>query len=166
MLPDSLLQKDGVVELKDCKYVVEGGKGYSTKNIVWVPLYCENEHFVLLSSCIVGVRNGGQELDDWLKNTFSNLSFTEEETQAFKEIRLLSQEDFDKTASKENFIFSGIENGAEVSWWIKNFNVGSLQKVMKKDGVIFNPGYNARTKSFGVRPVMIIHKDNLLKFTR
>ncbi len=158
-LPDYLLTANKIVEYKGAQYIVENGKAYSVKPIVWRPLYCHNDTFVLLSEEIVDVRNGGKDLSEWLETKFLTSCFTDEERAKISKIRLLTPTDMTKTESETAFVFPPSEANSESNWWIDAMGTGVLQKIIKKNGTVYNSGYNYRIKKCGVRPVITVHKD-------
>ena len=111
--------------------------------------------FVLLSNTVVDTKNGGDALNAWLENEFSKIAFTESELKEIKQIRLLSEDDISKAQMENLLIF----DDASSHWWIESRSGGALQKVIKKDGTIYNSGYNFRTKKSGVRPIIHVTKD-------
>ncbi len=156
-LPGYFLSKDQRVDYQGKTYIVESGVAYEAQKISWEPIYCEDDKFVLLSQDVVDTRNGGDALATWLNDTFAKLAFTEDEQSQITKVRLLSGKDISKSQVKDLLVFED----SEVHWWLEDKGIGALQKVVKKDGTIYNSGYNFRTKKSGVRPVVCVHKDFL-----
>lgn len=156
-LPAYFLTKDQRVDYQGASYFVEGGAAYETVKMLWRPVYCDDEMFVLLSENIVDVRNGGDMLKDWLANAFADLAFTPAEREGVLSVRLLSEADIAKSKTPDLLVF----DGADTHWWLDARSSGALQKVVKKDGSVYNSGYNFRTKKSGVRPVICVKKEFL-----
>lgn len=161
-LPEYFLANDKCIEYKGKKYIVEGGAAYEAKKMTWIPVYCEDDGFVLLSRNIVDTRNGGEPLNDWLVQDFPKLAFTEEERLQVMQVRLLNEKDIKKAHSTDFLVF----NDADGHWWIDARSGGALQKVVKKDGSIYNSGYNFRTKKSGVRPVVCVSKEFVISLKK
>ncbi len=161
-IPSYRLQADQTFTEHGERFIVQDGKGYSTKSIEWRFLYLENDVYVLLSEHAVDTRCGGKELNKWLENDFSELAFTENERACIRKIRLLSCEDMQKcsNASEEAFAFP---DDTESHWWIADMAMGALQKVIRKNGTVYKSGYNSRAAKSGVRPVIEIQKEDFLK---
>ena len=162
-LPSYFLTKDQSVTYQGEQFLISEGVAYSTQKIYWQVIYCEKDTVVLLSRDIVDTRNGGAGLISWLKSSFKELSFTEEEKSEILEIRLLTEKDMNKISDKELLAFSGASENGDSHWWIDSMNMGALQKVIKKNGAIYSSGYNFRTKKSGVRPVITVHRDFIEK---
>lgn len=153
-LPEYLLTKEQRIEYRDEIYFVKGGAAYHTKKITWRKI-CEDETGELyLAETIVDTRNGGDELTTWLNTRFQEIAFTDAEKEKILEIRLLTEADIAGSKDKELLVFEGCDS----HWWMGTRAMGALQKVVKKDGSIYNAGYNVRTKKSGVRPVIRIKK--------
>ena len=133
-----------------------------TQKISWRPVSCDDDTFVLLSENIVDIRNGGDELSKWLSTRFIDVAFSKTEREAILEIRLLTDADI-KNSKIENLLeFEGCDS----HWWIETRAMGALQKVVKKDGTIYNSGYNFRTKRSGIRPVIRVKKEFITAVSR
>ncbi len=158
-LPVYELQRDQVISVKNEKYIVSNKQGFRAKPIVWLPLYCENDVFAMLAQDIVDTRSGGPELQAWLSGAFQELAFTPQERSAIRGIRLMSLEDMKKALSQDGFALQ------DAHWWISDMNSGALQKVIRKDGTVYTNGYHFRNTKSGVRPVLLISKDDLAKLT-
>jgi len=155
VLPDYLLTKNQRVDYQGATYIVEDGVAYKAEQISWRPVYCDDTEFVLLSKNIGDMRNGGDDLKTWLENSFLRLAFTDAERQEITSVRLLNEKDIEKATSSDLLTFSD----CDTHWWLDARSGGALQKVVKKDGTIYNSGYNFRTKKSGVRPVICVKKD-------
>ena len=158
-LPIYELQRDQVLTVKNEPYIIWNKQGYRAKPIVWIPLYCENDVFAMLSQDIVDIRGGGPDLQNWLNGPFKEISFHAEERAAIRGIRLMSQADMEKALSRESFPLPTSH------WWISDINTGALQRVIRKDGTVYTNGYHFRNTKSGVRPVLLIGKDDLAKLT-
>ncbi len=158
-LPAYELQTNKTLTFKNERYIVWNKQGYRAKPMVWIPLYCENDVFVLLAQDIVDIRGGGPELQSWLSGEFKEVSFAPEEQSVIRGIRLMSMADMGKALSPDCF---GLK---ESHWWISDMNSGALQKVIRKDGTVYNNGYHFRNTKSGVRPVLLIGKEDLAKLT-
>lgn len=154
-LPAYFLASNQRIEHKGRKYIVEDGIAYETAKMSWIPVYCDEERFVLLSRDIVGTRNGGDSLNDWLVGDFAKTTFSEDEWPEVLHVRLLTEEDIAR-ASTPDFLAL---NTCETHWWLDSRSEGALQKVVKKDGTIYHSGYNFRVKKSGVRPVICLRKE-------
>ncbi|MBQ9735968.1 MAG: toll/interleukin-1 receptor domain-containing protein [Clostridia bacterium] len=157
-LPAYYLTKDQRVEHQNATYLVQDGKAYSTKRILWRRLYEEKDMAVLLSEEVVDVRNGGKELNEWLQTVFAPLAFSDAERAVICELRLLCEKDIQKTNDPERFVFPLSPDATESHFWISDISMGALQKVVKKNGTVYAGGYNFRTKKSGVRPVICVPK--------
>ena len=158
-LPVYELQRDQVLTVKNEPYIVWNKQSYRAKPMVWIPLYCENDVFAMLSQDIVDIRSGGPDLQNWLNGPFKEISFNAEERAAIRGIRLMSQADMGKALSGECFPLPASH------WWISDINTGALQRVIRKDGTVYTNGYHFRNTKSGVRPVLLIGKDDLAKLT-
>lgn len=165
ILPAYHLQKDQRVRHQNVLYIVRDGQAYTSKPITWRPLYCENDVFVLIAETTVDIRRGGNDLLEWLNGEFSATAFSDEERSAVSGIRLLSAADMAKISGDDTLIFPAAADGSDAHWWIAEMGSGVLQKVMKKNGTIYNNGYNFRAKRSGVRPVISVHRNALAALT-
>lgn len=156
-LPEYFLSKDQRFDYQGSTFLVNSGVAYETKKISWRPIYFADDHVVLLSECIVDMRNGGDLLKSWLNDAFLQQSFNEVERSEILNVRLLNESDISKLQSPDLLVFSDSDS----HWWLDSRSMGALQKVVKKDGSIYNSGYNFRTKKSGVRPVICVKKDFL-----
>lgn len=155
VLPAYFLSKDQRVEYQGVTYLVEGGIAYDTRSITWRPVYCDDEKFVLLAQNVVETKNGGEALNEWLSGSFYDLAFTDQEKKEISCVRLLTESDIEKSKTPDLLVF----NDSDSHWWLDARAMGALQKVVKKDGSIYNSGYNYRTKKSGVRPIICVNKD-------
>lgn len=158
-LPEYLLSKDQRVEYGDSIYFVSDKKAYQSQRICWRPIYCDEDTFLLLSENIVDTRYGGDELTKWLDSDFASSAFSQEERDAISEIRLLTETDITKSKDENLLNFENCDS----HWWIDSRVAGALQKVVKKEGTIYNSGYNVRAKRSGVRPVIRVDKNFIKK---
>lgn len=161
-LPSYLLMKDQRVDYQGATYIVESGVAYETKAINWRVVDISENSFTLISENVVDVRNGGDQLNEWLSTTFTATAFNEEERKGITGVRLLSEKDIALSKTKNLLVF----DNEDAHWWLNSKSMGALQKVVKKDGSIYNSGYNYRTKKSGVRPVVTITKDCLSAITK
>lgn len=160
-IPSYLLQKNQTIVFQNNTYIVQDAQAYTINDISWRPLYCENDVFALIAETFVDVRNGGKELTEWLKTEFVSTAFSDKERACVQEIRLLAKQDVEKVINRELLVFADCAE----SWWINDMAHGALQMVIKKDGSVFTAGYNYRTKRFGIRPVIFVHKEALDTFS-
>lgn len=158
-LPEYLLSKDQRVEYGDSTYFVSAGKAYQAQRICWRPIYCDDDTFFFLSENIVDFRFGGDELNKWLATDFANIAFSENEREAIREIRLLTEVDIAESKDENLLKFENCDS----HWWIDSRVAGALQKVVKKEGTIYSSGYNFRAKRSGVRPVIRVDKEFIKK---
>lgn len=156
-LPGYFLTKDQRIDYQGSTYLVENGIAYETQKILWRPVYCDDEYFVLLSQNIVDIRNGGDDLKKWLTDVFFKLSFEDDEKEAIKTVKLLSEEDISKSQTDDILSFSD----SDTHWWLDARNSGALQKVVKKDGTVYQSGYNFRTKNRESVPLFALRKTTL-----
>lgn len=164
-VPRSLLHKDGVLEFKNNRYIVTGGVAYTVRPLRWSVFRADGDDVILLASESICTRGGGEELVRWLTGDFMATAFTDTEREMISAVRLLKVEDIDKAVSRDALVTEPTKENPEGHWWIDDIPYGSLQRVIKKDGSVSSMGYNVRTKKSGVRPVIVISKDNLLKLT-
>ncbi len=162
-VPVSLLNNDGRISLRGSSFLVLEGVSYTIKDLSWRVLYCEGDRCILVCEDTVCIKNGGSDLKKWLSESFRSVAFSEEEQSLIEELRLVTEEDIHQVSDEKQFVFAKSETNSDGHWWIDSMSLGSLQKVMKKDGKVFSSGYNIRTKRSGVRPVIVLSKDNVLK---
>lgn len=155
-VPPALLGKDGPVHLRSGSYIVQGGRAFTVKKIVWRLLYCKDEQYVLAAENVIALRNGGRDIKEQLMESFVPYAFTEEEQKKLQEVRLLNGEDLKHIQSPDKLAFAPETENPEGHWWIDVMAQGALQKVVKKDGKVFDAGYNMRTKKSGIRPVIVV----------
>lgn len=161
-VPAYKLQNNGVYTEHGEAFIVQDGKAYSTKSIVWRVLGCENDSFILLSEQTVDVRCGGKDLTAWLNGDFKLLCFNDEERGLINRVRLLSAEDIKKYQNDDAQAFAFPED-SESHWWISDMVSGAMQKTVRKNGTVYNSGFNSRTSKAGVRPVVEIQKEDITK---
>ena len=164
-VPSSLLDKDGRVTLHGITYIIDGGKAYTVKPIHWRVLYPKDDEIVLIAEDTVALRFGGAELNAWLTGGFIESAFTDEQRAAITQIRLLKGEDIAKVNDAKRIAFPETPSNPEGHWWIGDMSYGALQRVVRKEGMVYSMGYNIRTKRSGVRPVITVSKSDLLKLS-
>ncbi len=164
-LPSALLGKNAAVSYNNTRYIVQDGQAYTERCLEWRVLYCEGEEFVLIADEPVDLRFG-TELSAWLKGEFREIAFTEEERERVLDIRLLNRADIGHIESPELLKLAAGKRNPDGHWWIDDPVYGALQRVIRRDGTVSPSGYNVRTKKSGVRPVIVVTKDELLSLTQ
>lgn len=166
LLPPYLLESDGLVTHHGTQYLVDAGKAYTSIGLEWLCMYCEGNETYLISDKILESRIGGSDITKWLNTTFSQLAFNDDERACMiGDIQLLREEDIAKADSKDFLKATPSERIAEKQWWINAFSMGVMQKIVREDGTVYNNGYNSRIKKCGVRPVIKVNMEELIRVT-
>lgn len=163
-LPSYHLDTDGPITYREETYLVEAGIAFTAVDIDWICIYCRGDETVLVSEKILESRNGGSDLIRWLNTSFLNTSFTEKERECIiGEISLVSSKDIEASDSKDFLVAADNERIPSKQWWINEYSMGVMQKIIREDGSIYNNGYNSRIKKCGVRPMIRVNMKDVIR---
>lgn len=161
-IPEKFLLKDGEFNYKEKTYFMEDFKAYEFLTIEWLYLYNKDGCKYFISKNPIDLLNGGEALNEWLKNKFLTSSFTEEQQKYIKEIRLFKENDLQYIENIDIIKFD-IETEMQKHWWIADSGEGILQKTMRANGEVYHHGFKPKARLAGVRPIIVIDNDDFEK---
>lgn len=159
-----LKQGNKIIVYNDEYFMIRNEAAYSVKPLEWLCMYVEDETVVMITKNIIDKQKGGAVLNEWLKDVFLTSSFTEEQQNSILELRLLCEEDIEKSDDDSYLILSEDSQAGSCKWWMSSATTGMLQRAIKENGQIYKNGYNSRTMALGVRPVIRVSADDIQKF--
>lgn len=122
--------------------------------LTWRFFRCDGDDWVFLLDSILCKRNGGAELLDWLNGEFKENAFNPSEKAILEQpLRLLSMEEIEKT----EFGYL-IQSDQSDHWWLSDTN-GTRQATVRPDGTIYQKGFHNKNVEKGVRPVIVIKRE-------
>ncbi len=155
---------NGLVSVAD---VIEyEGEFYFRSDLHWRVLNKNGDDVYMITEDIIAVRKGGDELNFWLQNYFTQTAFNDEERTMLKApVRLACRADFnDDNKNLMKAKCTGAAHMAEVSWWIADKGAGAaLQASVNDKGEVYKHGWRFRESEQGVRPVIKISLNDLVK---
>lgn len=148
---------------------------FNGKPLVWYVLFEEDEKVYLLSRDCVVMRSvsfdelpayfSETDLYKWLNGTFLEKSFSGEEYEMQNAIKvtILNENQIEKYLSRK-YMKSQFETN-DVSWWTRTAGTyRNMLSVVKSDGNLSMTGEQVTSTNIGVRPVLILTKDDYLTY--